>query len=178
VDAAKTASTNRATSRPRTRTVTGRTQSAGDQPEPATAGSGGVPEGLGSWRIASRDPNEKIAMASAGADRGHDARAVDVTELPSDFSLAAFDAVLVGPSTRVGKHQPAVSQFVRESSEAPASRPTGFFQVSLSSADSSGEAHTTGYLEASIGETGWRPGRTGLFRGRWATPSTGSSSVS
>ena len=46
------------------------------------------------------------------ADRGHDATVMNVDELPADFDCEAYDAVLVGASIHMGKHQPAVRDFV------------------------------------------------------------------
>jgi hypothetical protein len=50
-----------------------------------------------------------------------------------------FEAVLVGASVHAGRHQRAVCEFVRSNREALSATPTGFFQVSLSSADEEGE---------------------------------------
>ncbi|OLZ41587.1 protoporphyrinogen oxidase [Natrinema saccharevitans] len=101
------------------------------------------------------------------ADRGHDATALDAADLPPAFDLEAFDAVLVGASIHVGKHQPAVREFVSANRDALAARPTGFFQLSLSSAvtDEARRADAAGYVDAFLEETGWRPDRIARFGG-------------
>jgi menaquinone-dependent protoporphyrinogen oxidase len=106
-------------------------------------------------------------IVSTLESRGHDAAAVDLGEGPPDRSIEAFDAVLVGSSIHVGKHQSVVREFVREHREALSARPTGFFQVSLSSAtdDEERRAEAAGYVEAFVEATGWHPDRIGLFGG-------------
>ncbi len=101
------------------------------------------------------------------AERGHDATALDAAELPPAFDLEAFDAVLVGASVHVGKHQPAVREFVGANRDALAARPTGFFQLSLSSAvdDEARRADAADYVDAFLEETGWRPDRIARFGG-------------
>lgn len=98
-------------------------------------------------------------------DRGHDARAVDAGDPTSDVSIDDVDAIIVGASIHVGKHQSAVVEFVRANREALAPLPTAFFQVSLSSATEEGRAQAAGYVDAFVEETGWHPDRTGLFGG-------------
>lgn len=98
-------------------------------------------------------------------DRGHDAMAVDAGDSNSDVSLDNADAVIVGASIHVGKHQSAVVEFVTDHREALAAMPTAFFQVSLSSATEEGRAQAAGYLEAFLEETDWHPDRVGLFGG-------------
>jgi menaquinone-dependent protoporphyrinogen oxidase len=104
-------------------------------------------------------------LVRALVDRGHDASALDVREVPDGFSLADVDAVLVGASVHAGAHQPEVVRFVGETREALREKPTAFFQVSLSSADERGEAEAAGYVESFVEETGWHPDRIGLFGG-------------
>ncbi|QCJ46374.1 flavodoxin domain-containing protein [Haloprofundus sp. MHR1] len=98
-------------------------------------------------------------------ERGHEATAVNVGDRSGDRSVAAFDAVLVGASIHAGKHQPAVVEFVEANRDAMATKPTGFFQVSLSSADEEGEAQAAGYVDSFVSETDWHPDRIGLFGG-------------
>jgi len=100
-------------------------------------------------------------------ERGHSATVLDATAISTDYSVVRHDAVLVGSSIHVGKHQPEVVQFVREHHHALSTRPTGFFQVSLSSAtdDAERQAEAAGYVESFIAETDWHPDRIGLFGG-------------
>lgn len=97
--------------------------------------------------------------------RGHDTTAVDAADLPSDLDVRDFDAVLVGASIHAGKHQKVVREFVTENRNVLASKPTGFFQVSLSSANEEGEAQAAGYVEEFVEATDWHPDRIGLFGG-------------
>lgn len=97
--------------------------------------------------------------------RGHDARAVNIKETPSTPHLDDFDAILIGSSIHVGKHQASIRQFVDANRDVLATKPTAFFQVSLSSATESGRAQAAGYVETFLDETEWHPDRIGLFGG-------------
>lgn len=98
-------------------------------------------------------------------DRGHDATAVDITEGAEDVAASEYDAVLVGASVRVGKHQGAVVDFVTENREALSVRPTAFFQVSLASASDRGVEQAAEYVESFLSKTGWNPDRIAQFGG-------------
>ncbi|WP_224334898.1 flavodoxin domain-containing protein [Haloprofundus halobius] len=98
-------------------------------------------------------------------ERGHDVTAVNASKSPDGISVTAFDAVLVGASIHGGKQQQAVVRFVDANRDALATKPTGFFQVSLSSADERGEAQAAGYVDGFVSETDWHPDRIGLFGG-------------
>ena len=99
--------------------------------------------------------------------RGHDATAVRADDLPSAVDLEAFDAVLVGASVHMGTHQQSVRTFVIEHREQLAARPTGFFQLSMSSAvaDESRQAEAAGYVETFLEDTDWHPDRIARFGG-------------
>ena len=103
-------------------------------------------------------------IAGVLTDRGHEATAVNATEA-GDIDLADYDAVLVGASIHVGKHQPAVVEFVEDNRDTLAGKPTAFYQVSLSSATEEGRAEAAGYVEGFVEATGWTPDRIGLFGG-------------
>jgi len=96
---------------------------------------------------------------------GHEATAVDVKELPGDLDLEDYDAVLVGASIHAGRHQKAVRKFVAANRDVLVRKPTGFFQVSLSSADEDSEAEAVGYVDELVEATDWHPDRIGLFGG-------------
>lgn len=106
-------------------------------------------------------------VADTLRERGHDVTVVDADDRPAALSVADFDAALVGSSIHVGKHQPSVRSFVESEREALAARPTGFFQVSLSSAtdDEEHRAEAAGYVADFEEATGWHPDRVGLFGG-------------
>ncbi len=98
-------------------------------------------------------------------DRGHDATAANLGEGPPDRPLPEYDAILVGASIHAGRHQKAVRQFVRSNRVVLSSKPTAFFQVSLTSADEEKAAEAAGYVESFVEKTDWYPDRIGLFGG-------------
>lgn len=100
-------------------------------------------------------------------ERGHDVSTIDVEATPDDFGLEEFDAVLVGSSIHVGKHHSAVREFVSTNREALNSRPTAFFQLSLSSAvdDPERRAEAARYVDELLEESEWHPDKIGLFGG-------------
>jgi len=116
----------------------------------------------------SEGQTKKVAgrIASILRRRGHEATKVDLGSAAPD-DIESFDAVLVGASIHVGKHQSAVASFVRDHREALALRPTGFFQLSLSSAtdDEQRRAEAAAYVDEFVEATGFRPDRIGLFGG-------------
>lgn len=98
---------------------------------------------------------------------GHETETVDLSEDHGTLDVGAFDAVLVGASIHVGQHQPVVSAFVERNRETFATRPSGFFQVSLSAAtdDPERRAEAAGYIDAFLEETDWEPDVVGSFGG-------------
>jgi menaquinone-dependent protoporphyrinogen oxidase len=98
-------------------------------------------------------------------ERGHEASAIDVSERPDSFTLEAFDAVVVGASIHIGKHQDEVRDFVTDNRDVLSGMPTAFFQVSLSSATEEKREEAAGYIEEFVTETGWNPDRIGQFGG-------------
>jgi menaquinone-dependent protoporphyrinogen oxidase len=106
-------------------------------------------------------------IASVLTERGHDASAVDAARGPSGFDLEGVDAVLVGASIHLGKHQVEIAEFVRGNRDALARRPTAFFQLSISSvaADDARRAEAAAYVEEFLEDTDWHPDRIGLFGG-------------
>jgi menaquinone-dependent protoporphyrinogen oxidase len=109
----------------------------------------------------------KIAerIAATISERGHETSAIDVRDRPDSFTLEEHDAVVVGASIHVGKHQEEVRDFVTENRDALSGMPTAFFQVSLSSANEEKREEAAGYVESFITETQWHPDRIGQFGG-------------
>jgi len=99
------------------------------------------------------------------SERGHEASAIDVRDRPDSLTLEAYDAVVVGASIHVGKHQGEVRDFVTDNRDTLSEMPSAFFQVSLSSADEENREEAAGYVESFITETGWHPDRIGQFGG-------------
>jgi menaquinone-dependent protoporphyrinogen oxidase len=104
-------------------------------------------------------------VAAALRERGHEATTVDLAV--DDPAVTDFDAVVVGSSIHVGKQQPAVERFVADADATLSSKPTGFFQVSLSSAadDPDRQAEAAAYVEDFLSTTGWQPDRIARFGG-------------
>jgi menaquinone-dependent protoporphyrinogen oxidase len=94
--------------------------------------------------------------------RGHEADALDIkgSQAPS---IDGYDAVIVGASIHMGKHENYVLDFVRENRDALERLPSAFFSVSMAAHDNPEEAE--GYIEEFVRDTGWRPARVGLFGG-------------
>ena len=109
----------------------------------------------------------KIAerIATTIDNRGHETSTIDVRDRPDSFSLEVYDAVVVGASIHVGKHQDEVRDFVTDNRDALSGMPTAFFQVSLSSANEEKREEAAGYVESFVTETGWHPDRIGQFGG-------------
>jgi menaquinone-dependent protoporphyrinogen oxidase len=110
----------------------------------------------------------RIAEHLAGVIRsqGHEAHPVDLKRSPAP-DPAGYDAVIVGASVHMGKHERSVLDFVRQHRAALERLPSAFFSVSLA-AHGDGEAarkEVAGYVEKFVAETGWRPPKVGLFAG-------------
>ena len=101
-------------------------------------------------------------VADVVRGHGHEADAVDIkgsgAPKPDDY-----DAVIVGASIHMGKHEDYVLDFVRENRDALERVPSAFFSVSMAAHDHPEEAE--GYIEEFFRQTGWRPARVGLFGG-------------
>jgi menaquinone-dependent protoporphyrinogen oxidase len=106
-------------------------------------------------------------VADALSERGHVVTPVDVGSRGGSVSVDEFDAVVVGASIHVGKHQREVVSFARANRDLLAARPNAFFQVSLSSAsdDPDRQAEAEGYVDEFREETGWHPDLVGGFAG-------------
>src|SRR5215208_8157558 len=91
---------------------------------------------------------------------GHEANAVDIKGSGAT-ELDGYDAVIVGASIHMGKHEDYVLEFVRENRDELGRLPSAFFSVSMAAHDNMGEA--AGYIEEFVRETGWHPSKAGLF---------------
>jgi menaquinone-dependent protoporphyrinogen oxidase len=78
-----------------------------------------------------------------------------------------YDAVFVGASIHMGKHERNVVHYVRRNRATLERLPSAFFSVSLAAGDNTDEAHkeVEGYIEKFVQQTGWRPMMVGLFAG-------------
>ena len=104
--------------------------------------------------------SEYVAEVIRG--HGHEAEAMDLKG-SVDPELDGYDAVIVGASIHMGKHEDYVLDFVRKNRDELGRLPSAFFSVSMAAHDNPEEAE--GYIEEFVRETGWRPARVGLFGG-------------
>ncbi|MFB6201454.1 MAG: flavodoxin domain-containing protein [Halorhabdus sp.] len=115
----------------------------------------------------SEGQTEKVAerIGDRLIEQGHRATVRDLAE--SEPDPAAYDAVLIGSSIHMGDHHSAVESFVTANQSTLATRPTGLFQVSLSSAsdDADERSGAAEYVEEFTETTGFDPDRVGLFGG-------------
>jgi len=97
-------------------------------------------------------------------EAGHEVAVHVVGEAPG--APTGFDAVVVGSSIHVGKHDKAVLSWVSANRDALAELPSAFFQVSLSSASGDeGVTEARSYVDHLVDATGWHPDVVGLFGG-------------
>jgi menaquinone-dependent protoporphyrinogen oxidase len=106
----------------------------------------------------------KIAEYIADVIRGygHEAQTADIKRsghaVPGDY-----DAVIVGASIHMGKHDGYVGDFVRKNLALLERLPSAFFSVSLAAHGDTAEAEN--YVEEFEQDTGWRPTVVALFGG-------------
>jgi menaquinone-dependent protoporphyrinogen oxidase len=115
----------------------------------------------GHTREIARRIAEQIAQA------GHAPTRVDVQDPPAGFTLAGFDAAIVGASIHMEKHQRRMIAFVRERAAELARLPGAFFSVCMTAAGT-GErdrAHARAYIDRFVARTGWQPANTASFAG-------------
>lgn len=93
---------------------------------------------------------------------GHDVTMIDVKKT-ADTIPDGYDAVIVGASIHMAKHDKHVVDFVHKNQDTLARMPSAFFSVSLAAYGDTAEAE--GYVKQFEQETGWRPGRVALFGG-------------
>jgi menaquinone-dependent protoporphyrinogen oxidase len=101
-------------------------------------------------------------VADVVRGHGHDADAVDIKGSGAPRP-DGYDAVIVGASIHMGKHEGYVRDYVRENRDALARIPSAFFSVSLAAHDNPEEAE--GYIEEFVRDTGWHPAKICLFGG-------------
>lgn len=101
------------------------------------------------------------------ADRGHDVTTMDIETQTDQDPVKTTDAVLIGSSVHVSKHHTGIQEFIETHRNSLETRPTGFFQVSLTSVSDDPEDRATAaeYVDSLLESTGWNPDRIGLFGG-------------
>ena len=95
-------------------------------------------------------------------EHGHDVTMFNVNDA-ADIVADGYDAVIVGASIHMGKHDKHVIDFVRKNQDTLARLPSAFFSVSLAAHGDTAEAE--GYVEQFEQETGWQPDKVALFGG-------------
>lgn len=106
----------------------------------------------------------KIAEVIADVLRGlgHEVDIVDIQDL-AGMLPESYDAVVIGASIHMGKHDKHVTEFARNNRETLQRLPSAFFSVSLAAHGDMEEAE--GYVEHFEDQTGWRPDQIALFGG-------------
>ena len=92
---------------------------------------------------------------------GHSADAVNVKQ--SDPGIDGYDAVIVGGSIHMGKHEEYLVDFVQRNRTTLERQPSALFSVSLAAHGDTANAEA--YVARFEQETGWRPAQVGLFAG-------------
>ena len=101
-------------------------------------------------------------LAKAIRSHGMEARVVDLRRSQT-VDLDGCDAVIIGGSIHMGKHEDYVVDFVQRNRAALERVPSAFFSVSLAAHGdlANAEAYVANFEE----ETGWHPTQVGLFSG-------------
>jgi len=91
--------------------------------------------------------------------------AVRIQDAPPNAD--GVDAVIVGSSIHVSKHDKHVVAWIEANKQWLTEHPSAFFQVSLASATDAPESQTKAgsYIDDLITTTGWHPDLVGLFGG-------------
>ena len=97
---------------------------------------------------------------------GHQADPVNV-ERASVPGPEGHDAVIIGASVHMGRHERCVLNYVREHRAALARLPSAFFSVSMAAHENTEAAQkeANGYVETFVQQTGWRPRKVLLVAG-------------
>ena len=106
----------------------------------------------------------KIAdvIAEVLREKGHETDAVDVRAL-ADTVPAGQDAVIIGASIHMGKHDKHVVELVQKNLDVLSRLPSAFFSVSLAAHGDAEES--AGYVAQFEQETGWQPDKVAMFGG-------------
>jgi menaquinone-dependent protoporphyrinogen oxidase len=98
---------------------------------------------------------------------GHDVRIFPGNRLRPDFTLAEFDAVVVGASIILGRYQGYIRRFVRRHAEELNRLPSAFVSINGHTPESSPEwRHAArGYVDRFQEATGWQPAQVAMFAG-------------
>ena len=79
---------------------------------------------------------------------------------------ASYDAIVIGASIRNGKHNPAVSDFIRANQALLEAKPSAFFSVNLvARKPAKNRPDTNPYVKAFLARSPWKPKLVGVFGG-------------
>jgi menaquinone-dependent protoporphyrinogen oxidase len=93
---------------------------------------------------------------------GHHVAMTDVKDTANTIP-DGYDAVIVGASIHMGKHDKHIVDFVTKNQDTLTRMPSAFYSVSLAAHGDTTEAE--GYVEQFEQKTGWRPDKVALFGG-------------
>ncbi|WP_107773935.1 flavodoxin domain-containing protein [Nocardioides sediminis] len=112
----------------------------------------------------SEGQTERIAevIGDVLRDAGHEAAVLDVNDL-GGVVPEGYDAVVLGASIHMGKHDKHVVALARDNLGTLERLPSAFFSVSLAAQGDQAEAE--GYVRQFEEETGWHPDQRALFGG-------------
>lgn len=112
---------------------------------------------------------EKISedIAKVIRNRGHHIAAMSGEQLPADFSLEDYDAVIIGGSIHMDRYPKYIKQFVNTNRDWLNKIPSAFFTVCMAihSEKPKSKQHALHYSEHFLEQTGWRPSLTTTFSG-------------
>jgi menaquinone-dependent protoporphyrinogen oxidase len=105
-------------------------------------------------------------LADVIRGNGHVAYPVDLRRSHPP-GIDDYDAVIVGSSVYMGKHQKYVTDFIRQHRPALEGLPSAFFSVSLAAHENTAAAtrEIAGYLKQFVQVTGWCPRKVAVFAG-------------
>jgi menaquinone-dependent protoporphyrinogen oxidase len=99
--------------------------------------------------------------------KGFKVDVIDVKEVAPNFSLAKYEAAIVGGSIHTAKHQKYLTSFVKNNRFVLREMPSAFFSVSVSAAsfNAKNRALADEYLAKFVQESGWQPSKVALIGG-------------
>ncbi|MGB5131080.1 MAG: menaquinone-dependent protoporphyrinogen IX dehydrogenase [Steroidobacteraceae bacterium] len=87
---------------------------------------------------------------------------------------ARYDVIVIGASIRNGKHNPAVSEFIRANQALLESKPSAFFSVNLvARKPGKNTPETNPYVRKFLSRIAWKPRLVGVFGGNLDYPRYG-----
>lgn len=112
---------------------------------------------------------EKITahMTDIALRHGHMIEVHNAKDLPADFVLDQFDAVLVGASIHSRQYSVDIQNFVKHHRDYLMRTPSALFTVCITAAQETSEAQALVQQDVSRfeQETGWIPAKAGAFAG-------------